>query len=233
MLAENGRNSPSITGDFEESDVGTKKSGKHALVQQQEKEEDDDLLSLHQGAINKKLQKQLIVLQERLEALEQENQRLRTPNVLGQSFRLDGLNGITSSHHHPHNNSSHHSSAAELVQILPAMNNNASVQSMPANFGTTREDQAPTPPPSRDRIQKWKKLEESFHTIFDVDHDIPTEDEVKMELIREKRALVFLHPEEVGERDYTKEELRRVQLRPFPSRFYITNIPLEVRKMVK
>jgi len=42
-----------------------------------------------------------------------------------------------------------------------------------------------------------------------------------------KSSLVFLHPEEVGERFYTKKELAKIQYRPFPSRLFITNVQFE------
>ncbi|CAB9518354.1 expressed unknown protein [Seminavis robusta] len=42
-----------------------------------------------------------------------------------------------------------------------------------------------------------------------------------------KRDLVFLHPEEVGERDFTIEELHKIEFRPFPSRIFITNLQLK------
>jgi hypothetical protein len=42
-----------------------------------------------------------------------------------------------------------------------------------------------------------------------------------------KKDLVFLHPEEVGKRNYSVNELCRVGIRPFPSRLFITNVQLE------
>lgn len=41
------------------------------------------------------------------------------------------------------------------------------------------------------------------------------------------RDLVFLHPEEVGQRDYNTDELHKIQFRPFPSRLFVTNYMLE------
>lgn len=96
--------------------------------------------------------------------------------------------------------------------------------------------------PLRHSQKRWKTLRESFHASFQRSstggsrHADPSEDNnghlqfnnAAAAMSRANNNLVFLHPEEVGKRNYTKEELDKIGCRPFPTRIYVTNVQLEV-----
>lgn len=96
---------------------------------------------------------------------------------------------------------------------------NRTLGMIPENaMGSTGQDESEVS--RRQMPHKYSKLQISYSDTSQLNlDDFP-----------KQTSLVFLHPEDVrAGRDYSDEELKRVALRRYPSRIFITNIQIEVR----
>ena len=89
----------------------------------------------------------------------------------------------------------------------------SSAQSLPVQMAPNVSPKKPDP--REESILKWGGYQSCLTLHYE--HDFSCQN-----------TLVFMHPKEVGARNYTEEELDRIKCRPFPSRLFITNLQLKV-----
>ncbi|CAB9503464.1 expressed unknown protein [Seminavis robusta] len=119
-------------------------------------------------------------------------------------------------------------SALTTAALLDDDNSNNNNKGEEGKLKTAEPKRVPRPSEKR-----WKLLQNAFvatNRALAVDEDevgtgSESSNNSKRKGLSKKSSLVFMHPEDVKEmRAYTPEELENVKRRPFPSRFFITNI---------